>query len=327
LKLLVTGGTGFTGSRLVEYLINKGHEVSVLDNQKGILYDYLIKKGAKITLGTVTDRETVKKCLEGVEGIFHLAAAFRQINATKKTYWNVNVEGTRILCEEALKKSLKKFVYCSTQGVHGDIKNPPGDEDSPIVPVDYYQYTKYEGEKVVREFTAKGLKSVIIRPTAIYGPGDPERFFYLFRFAKKGKFYMFGNGKALYHPVYIDNLNDGFYAAWESSRIDAEIYLIADQQYFTIKELVKKVGQSMGIKVKFIQLPFLPLYAAACLCEFICMPFKISPPLFRRRVDWYRQNRAFKIDKAIREINYNPRVGIEEGLKRTAKWYIENNYL
>jgi nucleoside-diphosphate-sugar epimerase len=327
LKLLVTGGTGFTGSRLVEYLINKGHEVSVLDNQKGILYDYLIKKGAKITLGTVTDRETVKKCLEGVEGIFHLAAAFRQINATKKTYWNVNVEGTRILCEEALKKSLKKFVYCSTQGVHGDIKNPPGDEDSPIVPVDYYQYTKYEGEKVVREFTAKGLKSVIIRPTAIYGPGDPERFFYLFRFAKKGKFYMFGNGKALYHPVYIDNLNDGFYAAWESSRIDAEIYIIADQQYFTIKELVKKVGQSMGIKVKFIQLPFLPLYAAACLCEFICMPFKISPPLFRRRVDWYRQNRAFKIDKAIREINYNPRVGIEEGLKRTAEWYIENNYL
>lgn len=327
MKLLVTGGTGFTGSRLVEYLINKGHEVSVLDNQKGILYDYLIKKGANITLGTVTDRETVKKCLEGVEGVFHLAAAFRQINATKKTYWNVNVEGTRILCEEALKKSLKKFVYCSTQGVHGDIKNPPGDEDSPIIPVDYYQYTKYEGEKVVREFTTKGLKSVIIRPTAIYGPGDPERFFYLFRFAKKGKFYMFGNGKALYHPVYIDNLNDGFYAAWESSRTGAEIYIIADQQYFTIKELVKKVGQSMGIKVKFIQLPFSPLYIAACLCEFICMPFKISPPLFRRRVDWYRQNRAFKIDKARREINYNPRVGIEEGLKRTAEWYIDNNYL
>jgi nucleoside-diphosphate-sugar epimerase len=327
LKLLVTGGTGFTGSRLVEYLINKGHEVSALDNQKGILYDHLIEKGANITLGTVTDRETVKKCLKGVEGVFHLAAAFRQINATKKTYWNVNVEGTRILCEEALKKPLKKFVYCSTQGVHGDIKNPPGDEDSPIVPVDYYQYTKYESEKVIREFTAKGLKSVIIRPTAIYGPGDPERFFYLFRFTKKGKFYMFGNGKALYHPVYIDNLNDGFYAAWKSSRNSAETYIIADLQYFTIKELVKKVGQSMGIKVKFIQLPFLPLYMAACLCEFICIPFKISPPLFRRRVDWYRQNRAFKIDKARREINYNPRVGIEEGLRRTAEWYIDNNYL
>lgn len=327
LKLLVTGGTGFTGSRLVEYLIDKGHNITVLDNQKGLFYDDLIKKGADIILGSITDRETVKKSLEGVGGVFHLAASFRQINASQKTYWNVNVEGTRILCEEAIKKSLKKLVYCSTQGVHGNIKNPPGSEDSPVVPVDYYQYTKHEGEKVIKEFTAKGLKSIIIRPTAIYGPGDPERFLYLFRFAKKKKFYMFGNGKAFYHPVYIDNLNDGFYAAWESGRINAETYIIADEKYFTIKELVKKIGESMGIRIKFIHLPFFPLYAAACLCEFLCMPFKISPPLFRRRVDWFRQNRAFRIDKARKELNYNPRIGIEEGLKRTAEWYRTNNYL
>jgi len=327
LKLLVTGGTGFTGSRLVEYLLDKGHDVTVLDNQKGILYDYLAGKGANIIMGSVTDRETVKKSLEGVEGVFHLAAAFRQINASKKTYWDVNVEGTRTICEEAIKKPLKKFVYCSTQGVHGDVKNPPGNEDSPIEPVDYYQYTKHEAEKVVKEFAEKGLRSVIIRPTAIYGPGDPERFFYLFRFAKKGKFYMFGDGKAFYHPVYIDNLNDGFYRAFESDRKNAEVYLIADEEYFTIKELVKKIGESMGIKVKFVHLPFWPLYAAACVCEFICMPLKISPPLFRRRVDWYRQNRAFKIDKAKSELNYIPLVGIEEGLKRTARWYKDNNYL
>lgn len=327
MKLLVTGGTGFTGSRLVEYLIDKGHEVTVLDNQEGLLYDHLVKKGANIILGSVTDRETVKKCLDGAEGVFHLAAAFRQINATKKTYRDVNIEGTRILCEESIKKPLKKFVYCSTQGVHGDVKNPPGDEDSPVVPADYYQYTKYEGEKVVREFASKGLKSVIIRPTAIYGPGDPERFLYLFRFAKKGRFFVFGKGKALYHPVYIDNLNDGFYLAFDSSKINAEAYIIADEEYFTIKELVKKIGRSMNIKVKFIHLPFFPLYIAATVCEFICMPFKIPPPLFRRRVDWYRQNRAFKIDKAKKELNYKPAVGIEEGLKRTAEWYRDNNYL
>lgn len=327
MKLLVTGGTGFTGSHLVEYLIDKGYNITVLDNQKGLFYDRLLKKGANIILGSVTDRDTVKKSLEDVQGVFHLAAAFRQINASRKTYWDVNVEGTRILCEESLKKPVQKFVYCSTQGIHGDIKNPPGNEDSPIVPVDYYQYTKYEGEKIVKEFAAKGLKSVIIRPTAIYGPGDPERFLYLFHFARKGKFYMFGSGKAFYHPVYIDNLCDGFYAAWESDKINAEVYIIADEDYFTIKELVKKIGESMGTKVKFIHLPFFPLYAAACLFEFIYKPFKISPPLFRRRVDWFRQNRAFKIDKARQELNYNPRIGIEEGLKRTAKWYKDNNYL
>ncbi|MBC7334101.1 MAG: NAD(P)-dependent oxidoreductase [Actinobacteria bacterium] len=327
MKLLVTGGTGFTGSHLVEYLIDKGHDVVVLDNQKGLFYDRLVKKGANIILGSVTDREAVKKALENVEGVFHLAAAFREINAPQKTYWNVNVEGTRIMCEESLKKPVRKFIYCSTQGVHGNVKNPPGNEDSPIAPVDYYQYTKYEGEKVVKEFVSKGLKSVIIRPTAIYGPGDPERFLYLFRFAKKGKFYMFGDGKAFYHPVYIDNLCDGFYAAWESDKTNGEVYIIADEHYFTIKELVKKIGESMNKNVKFIHLPFFPLYIAACLCEFICIPFKISPPLFRRRVDWFRQNRAFRIDKAKKELNYIPKIGIEEGLKRTAKWYEENNYL
>jgi len=327
LKLLVTGGTGFTGSCLVEYLIKKGHDVTVLDNQKGLFYDELLKKGAHIILGSVTDRKAVKKSLENVKVVFHLAAAFRQINASKKTYWDVNVEGTRILCEEALKKPVQKFIYCSTQGIHGNVENPPGDEDSPVVPVDYYQYTKYEGEKTVRKFAEKGFKSIIIRPTAIYGPGDPERFLYLFRFAKKKKFYVFGNGKALYHPVYIDNLNDGFYAAWKSNKTHAEVYLIADEQYFTIKELVKKVGESIGVKVKFIHLPFLPLYIAACLCEFICKPFKISPPLFRRRVDWFRQNRAFKIDKAKKELNYKSLIGIEEGLKRTAEWYKKNNYI
>jgi len=138
---------------------------------------------------------------------------------------------------------------------------------------------------------------------------------------------MFGNGKAFYHPVYIDNLCDGFYAAWESDKINAEVYIIADEDYYTIKELVKKIGESMGTKVKFIHLPFFPLYIAACLCEFIYKPFKKSPPLFRRRVDWFRQNRAFKIDKARQELNYNPRIGIEEGLKRTAEWYKDNNYL
>src|SRR3972149_5819223 len=95
---------------MVEYLIDKGHYITVLDNQKGLFYDHLLKKGANIILGSVTDRDTVKRSLGDVQGVFHLAAAFRQINASKKTYWNINVEGTRILCEEHLKKPLKKSV-------------------------------------------------------------------------------------------------------------------------------------------------------------------------------------------------------------------------
>ncbi len=327
MRFLVTGGTGFTGSYLVKFLLEKGHEVTCFDKQKGLFYDVLAQKGADMVIGSVTDRETVKKAVKGAEGVFHLAAAFRVINVSKKVYWDTNVEGTRIICEEALNQKVKKLVYCSTQGIHGNIKNPPGNEDSPVIPADYYQFTKYEGEKVVTEFAKKGLKSVIIRPTAIYGPGDPERFLFLFRLARKKRFMMFGNGKAFYHPVYIDNLVEGFYAAFESDCEKAEPYIIADEKYFTIKKLVDKVGQSMDLKVRFVHLPFMPLYMLAAIIEAICVPLKIKPPIFRRRVDWFRQNRAFTIDRSKKEIGYVPKIGIKEGLKRTAQWYKEEGYI
>ena len=327
MKILVTGGTGFTGSRLVEFLLKKGHDITCLDNQEGLFFEELAQKGARMIPGSVTDRKAVKKAINGAEAVFHLAAAFRVINVPKKVYWDTNVEGTRIICEEALRHKVDKLVYCSTQGVHGNIQDPPGDEDSPVAPADYYQFTKYEGEKVVTEFVDKGLKSVIIRPTAIYGPGDPERFLFLFRLAKKKRFIMFGNGRAYYHPVYIDNLVDGFYAALMSSREKAEPYIIADEEFFTIKELVKKVGQSMDINVRFLHLPFLPLYILAAMVEAICVPLRIKPPVFRRRVDWFRQNRAFLIDRPKKEIGYIPRVGIDEGLKKTAEWYKQEGYI
>jgi len=327
MKILVTGGTGFAGSRLVEFLLKKGHDITCLDNQEGLFFEELAQKGARMVPGSVTDREAVKTAINGAEAVFHLAAAFRVINVPKKVYWDTNVEGTRIICEEALRQKVEKLVYCSTQGVHGNIQDPPGDEDSPVAPADYYQFSKYEGEKVVTEFADKGLKSVIIRPTAIYGPGDPERFLFLFRLAKKKRFVMFGDGRAYYHPVYIDNLVDGFYAALMGSREKAEPYIIADEEFFTIKELVKKVGQSMDKDVRFLHLPFLPLYMLAAIAEAVCVPLRIKPPLFRRRVDWFRQNRAFVIDRAKKEIGYIPRTGIDEGLKKTAEWYKQESYI
>ncbi len=328
MKFLVTGGAGFTGSNLVRLLLNKGHQVVSLDNQEGLFYKELSRLGANMILDSVTDRDAVKKSLEGVDGVFHLAAAFRKINVPDQYYWDVNVEGTRILCEEALKiPGLKKFVYCSTQGVHGGLEHIPGDENSPIKPDDYYQETKYEGEKVVLEFVAKGLKSIVLRPMGIYGPGDPGRFLHLYRLCKKGRFFMFGNGLTLYHPVYVENLCESFWIAFESPKQKGEHYLIGNENYMTLNELVHKVGESLGVKMRILYFPFSPLYGLAALCELLCKPFKIAPPLFRRRVNWYQKNRAFKIDKARKELGYAPKVSLEEGLKRTAQWYLKNGYL
>jgi nucleoside-diphosphate-sugar epimerase len=327
MKVLVTGGTGFTGSHLTRRLLQKGHHVVVLDNQPGIFYDELKKMGADIHLGSVADQALVDRLVKGCEVIHHVAAAFRKVNLPKKVYWDVNVEGTRYLLESSLKHNVRKFINCSTCGVHGDVKTPPADENAPIAPADYYQYTKYEGEKVVQQYLGKGLQIVTLRPAAIYGPGDPERFYMLFKRINKGYFLMFGSGNSHYHPLYIDNLVDAFEAAEASNKGNGEAYLIADENSYPLNDLVKAIAESLGKKLNLVHLPFWPLWTVALGCEILYKPLPKEPPLFRRRVDWFRQNRSFNISKAKTEIAYQPRVGLKEGLAETAKWYKEKNYL
>ena len=327
MKILVTGGTGFTGADLVLRLLEMGHTVRSLDNKPGIFYDKLKKKGAELITGSITDKEIVNKATEGVDFVFHIAAAFRQLDVPDSFYYDVNVNGTRNVFEAAEVNKVKKVVYCSTQGVHGNIDQPPGDENSPIAPEDYYQQTKYEGEEVAQEFIKKGMNCTILRPTAIYGPGDPERFFMIFKRVNKGVFPIFGSGKTFYHPVYIDNLVDAFVLTLDLDTGKGGTYLIADEEYLPIQTLVERVGKAMQVDVKTPHYPISPLIIAGHICEKICKPFGINPPIFPRRVDWYRQVRAFKIDKAKRELGYTPKIGIDEGLKRTAEWYQQEGYL
>lgn len=327
MKVLVTGGTGFTGKALVKRLIIEGHQVIALDYKEGLKTDEMRSWGAEVNIGSVTDYKVVERCMDGVEVVYHLAAAFRELNVPDKYYDEVNIGGTKNALEAAYKYKVKKFVYCSTCGVHGNIENPPSGEDAPIHPADYYQRTKYEAEPIVNEYFKKGMNTTILRPAAIYGPGDPERFFKIFKKVAKGTFPMFGNGKTLYHPLYIDNLIDAFMLLMENGKGDGEAYLIADEEYLEIENLIRKVAEVLHIKVKIPHYPLAPLVVAGYAFEKICKPFHITPPIFPRRIDWYRQNRAFKIDKAKRELGYQPKIGIDEGLRRTAEWYKKEGYL
>jgi nucleoside-diphosphate-sugar epimerase len=113
----------------------------------------------------------------------------------------------------------------------------------------------------------------------------------------------------------------------EDGKGDGKAYLIADEDYIEIEELVKKVADAMNVQVSIPHFPVMPLVVAGHICEKMCKPFGITPPIFPRRVDWYRQNRAFKIDKAKRDLGYQPRIDLDEGLRRTARWYKEEGYL
>jgi nucleoside-diphosphate-sugar epimerase len=327
MRALVTGGTGFTGSHLVHRLLDRGDEVRVLDASRGLEHERLRERGAQITLGSVTDAALVDRMVAGTDLVFHLAAAFRQINLPRRDYWEINARGTRHVAEACLRHRVRRLVYCSTQGVHGHVTAVPGHEGSPIAPEDYYQQTKYEGELALWEVAKQGLEACVIRPMGIYGPGDPGRFLMLFRAVRRGRFLMFGDGEVFYHPCYIDNLVDAFELAAEHPKAVGETYLIGDDRYVTLNELVKATGTSLGLDVRIVYLPYAPLWLASAVCEGLCRPLGIEPPLFRRRAEWFRQTRAFTIDKARRELGFEPRVPLAEGLARTAAWYKAHGYL
>lgn len=327
MKVVVTGGTGFTGKALALRLLELGHRVVALDRQEGLHTDELRQRGAEVVLGSVTERELVRRCLDGAEVVFHLAAAFRELDVPDRYYWQVNAEGTAIVAAEARRAGVGKLVYCSTVGVHGDVARPPADETAPIAPADYYQRTKYAGEEMVIAEQRLGLRATILRPAAIYGPGDPGRFRLIFQRVARGSFPMFGDGRTLYHPLYIDNLVDAFLLAMAPGAGDGRVYLIADQRYVTIEELVRATATALGVPVRVPRYPLLPLIVAGELCERLCRPLGLTPPIFPRRVDWYRQNRAFSIQRAARELGYAPRVELAEGLRRTAAWYRQQGML
>jgi nucleoside-diphosphate-sugar epimerase len=328
MKVLVTGGTGFVGAHLVRRLVARGHQVVSLDKNPGLFDDELRKIGATLLSGSVTDAGDVDRAMGGCELVYHLASPFGDILQPDAAYWDIEVNGTRNVLQAAGRHRVRRVVHCSTQGVHGIITEPPGNEESPIAPRDYYCYSKAEGEKVCHEYMARGMDVVIVRPTSVYGPGDTRGWLKLYRMVAKGWFLMIGDGRTLNHPVYVENLVDLFLLAGTKPAAKGRIYLAADEEPVTLTNLVRGVAAAVGTQVRIVRFPWYHVaWLGATMIETVSKLFGVRPPVFRRRLSWFKTNRAFRIDRAKAELGYRPRVRLNEGLARTAYWYNKAGYL
>jgi nucleoside-diphosphate-sugar epimerase len=325
-KVLVTGGTGFTGSHLCRRLVQEGHDVRVLvreQSDRTVLNDLPIEW----VLGDLCDRDSLARATQGIETVYHIAAIFRPENVTRQQMWAANVEGTRNLLEVAEKAQVSRFVHCSTVGVHGDIQNPPANEETPYAPGDYYQESKTEGEKVALQYAQEGrLPIVIFRPGGIYGPGD-RRFLKLFKGIKAGRFVMFGSGEVLYQLIYIDDLLEGILRCGTEPMAVGSTYILTGASPVTLNQLVEAIASVLDVSPPRWRLPVMPLYWAGFACEVLCKPLGINPPLYRRRVDFFRKTRSFDVSKAKRELNFSPQTDLKTGLELTANWYRDRNFL
>ena len=325
-KVLVTGATGFTGSHLAFGLVKKGYSVRAIV-RPGKDTSELEKSGVEIVNGDLVKKETLAAAVKGIDTVYHIAAVFREQNVPHQYFYDVNLNGTKNLLEVSVAAGVRRFVHCSTVGVQGEIKNPPAKETDPYGPGDYYQNSKMEGEKFALDFFKKNkIEGVVFRPVGIYGPGD-TRFLKIYKFVNSGSFRMIGSGDVLYHMTFIEDLVQGIILCGEKKEAVGEIFTLGGNEYVPLTKLIDMVATAIGKKVSQKKIPLWPVYTAAVMCEALCYPLKIKPPLYRRRLDFFTKDRAFDISKAKKLLGYKPQVDLPTGLKITADWYKENNLL
>lgn len=326
MKVALTGASGYTGRHVLRRLLGRGDSLKALVRESAITPD-LLSCGAEIVRGALGDADAARRLAEGCDALMHIAAVYRTAGHPDSYYREINVEGTRKLLEAASLAGVRRFVHTSTVGVHGDVKNPPADENAPIVPSDIYQETKAEADAMAREFgRTHGLDVAIVRPGAIYGPGE-TRLLKVFRSIARGRYAVVGKGTPHYHLVYIDDLVDGFLLALDRPEAAGETFIIAGPRSLSQDELAREVARATGGSVWPFHIPAWPIQRLGDVVEAICVPLGLEPPIHRRRVDFWVKNRSFSIEKARRLLGYEPKVDVTEGIERTARWYREHGWL
>jgi len=327
MRTLVTGATGFTGGHLARHLQNLGYGVRALVRGEDRRSAALAALGIELCLGDLTDRPALARALGGVDIVYNIGATYRQAAARKDEYDAINAKAVVHLVEAGASRGVRRIVHCSTVGVHGDVERPPAGEDAPLRPGDEYQRSKLEGERLGRQAAERtGMDLVIARPSGIYGPGD-RRLLKLFRGVARRRFVTLGPGAIFYHLTYVEDLAEGFRLCGEVPAAAGRTYILAGSEVTTLNELVRRIAAAAGVRPPTLHLPVWPVWLAGAACEAVCMPFGIEPPLYRRRVDFFTKSRAFDISRARAELGFAPKVGLDEGIRRTLAWYREQGWL
>jgi len=329
MQTLITGGTGFIGSRLALKLVREGYKVRVAglanDPPEEENHAVLERHGAEVMLGPITDVGFAAAVMRGVDVVFHLAAAQHEMGVPDSHFWKVNVEGTRLLLEAATNAGVKRFVHGSTIGIYGSAGADEIDESTPAAPDNIYGTTKYEGEKLALSWDAR-LPVIVVRISETYGPSD-RRLLKLFKAIRTRVFVMIGNGANYHQPIYVEDLAQGLWQVGRVEQARGRAFILAGKEVLTTRQMVATIGNAVGAGDRVLRAPMWPVLAAAAACETALRPLGIEPPLHRRRVDFFRKSFRFSIQNAMSAFGFDPQTSFEEGIAQTAEWYQAHGHL
>jgi nucleoside-diphosphate-sugar epimerase len=261
--------------------------------------------------------------IDKIDVIIHIAGITKSLHY--QNYYKINSKGTLELIKFAIKKNVKHFIYVSSLAAAGPTESSiPINENSTPNPVSHYGISKLIGEIYLKK---SGLKYTIIRPPAIFGPGDKDIFTY-FKMIKKGLAFTSGDKNKLYSMIYVKDLTDFMQQTILNEKAFNEIFFIANEKQYKISDILNAIERSINKKAVKINLPEITT-------NLICYPMQLyyaltgAPPLLNmdKLTEIKQKNWICSSEKAKKILDFTPKFALIEAFEETGKWYLEKKWL
>jgi len=325
MNVVVTGGTGFLGRHMVAALLERDCNVIILARspEKVAIAEH---PDLSIWQGDITESDSLIGLTENVDVVYHFAAQIGEWNLPDDLFYSVNVKGTQNLMVECLKNPGCRFIYISTPGVQGK-GHKQATEDLPYNPPYIYEKTKCEAEKLVVSYhKSHGLPMGIVRPDFVYGPGDYRRIS-LYRTILHKKFLIIGDGKAILHPTYVDDVTQGLLLIGEHQTAVNDIFNIAGPEQLSVENYVGIMAKVMGVSTHSLKIPLVIGKIAAGTCEKISAVSGRPPFVSYSKIEFLTHDHGTDISKAEKVLNYFPKYDFASGFRLTYDWVKNNNLI
>src|SRR6266851_486485 len=321
MKVLITGATGLLGGHLIRELRERGEDIRALvlpvENT-----DRLVAQGVEVVRGDITDANTLGPAVKDIELIFHLAGMMGVWRPLAE-YHLVNVTGSENLYKAAQQGGVRRFVHTSSHTVYGLGYGRFLTEKDALRPdLDPYSLTKAEGDRLIRRLMLNsGIETVSIRPGTFFGSGDRLHFGRIAQRMKNGKGVIIGRGDNALPFCYVTDVVQGFLLAAYHEKAPGNVYNISNDHPLTQQEIFNAVADGVGGKRPIRHLPYLPIYYGSIIAEKVAKFTSTRPKVTRLGVMMFGTDNRHSVEKARRELGYEPKVDLREGIRLAAAWF------
>jgi nucleoside-diphosphate-sugar epimerase len=319
MEILVTGATGFLGQHLARAVLARGYGVRMLGRDFSGVSD-LIAAGARPVPADLRDFATVATACGGVAAVYHVGALSAPWGRPDDFY-AINVGGTEAVIEGCRRHGVHRLIFVSSPSVVFDGRDQRAlteDAPYPAAFASVYSLTKKLGEDRVNAARAN-LETVILRPKAMFGPGDRALLPRLISVARAGRLPRIGDGRNLVDLTYVENVVDALLLALDARAAAGKTYHITNDEHVPLWQVIRAALVQLGLPPRLRPVPVSLALAVASVMELRAALDGREPLLTRYTVQILARTQTYDISAAKRDLGYAPRVSVAEGMQSTLR--------